>query len=895
MNKWILLGVLLCVVNAERIRYLETLSLPQLSKFSKRDTTFSVDFKAHDRTFQLDLERHTGIFSDDLVFEYEAEGEIKAFDFDTSVYYKGKARMGSDEGTFSLRLDEDTQSLHGVIVGNQENWMLESSSLHGSHDEPMVIYKWSDVEEHEAPCGVTAQHEHKQNITASSHMQQLRNVHSLRQAQSTCTIGLIADSRIFQAFGSKVFNILQLMVDTMTNIETIYRNQNIGGFQIVGTRVYTDPATDPFVGSATNAEKFLNAVGTQVRNVGPANKCLVHGFTHAEWNGPVGLAWVGHTCNPGGGSGVSTSYNGANRPPNGVRFLTIVTGHEIGHNFGANHDGADIPNFIMAPAVSTQQKRIFSQFSLDQFAQRRNSGGFSCFINKPSVFGTCGNGWLDAGEQCDCGTSCANDNFCTAQCTLKSGAQCTPANGPCCGSNGQFLAKGTSCGPSPVAGVSAPTCEGGSALCPDCWPAGTHPNIYSNIIPCDLKRDCKAGCAFDNTPTRCQSCRGIGEITEENLPDGSCCSIGRCRAGVCVATTPQQTSNSPTPTSNAPTPTSNPPPTCSTPSPVGTGSSLIGRYYSGTNFNTLIGNRNDPTINFDLGTRSPANGVPADNFSVRWTGQVQPRFSGQWTFTITSDDGSRLWVNNIQLINDFVAHSRADRSGSINLVAGTKYNIKMEYFEGSADAVAILRWAHSCQPQQVIPSTQLYPVEITTNDEGCAGYEGEGQGLNGKYTDSNGTVVIQQTEGPIDQRWMGVPSGFGDKLNIVWEGYLQPRFSEEYTFFTNSSSGVRLTIDGKLIINNWVKHAITEDSGKVVLEGGKGVSIKLEYFHEGLETEEGLISLMWQSTKCQAKELIGKPFLYTSLDLIPTDDIDLGGNSGASLMCLVSLILFALF
>jgi len=47
-------------------------------------------------------------------------------------------------------------------------------------------------------------------------------------------------------------------------------------------------------------------------------------------------------------------------------------------------------------------------------------------------------------------------------------------------------------------------------------------------------------------------------------------------------------------------------------------------------------------------------GMPVDDFSIRWTGQVQPLYSGVYTFYTTSDDGSRLYVNNQLVVNAWV-------------------------------------------------------------------------------------------------------------------------------------------------------------------------------------------------------------------------------------------------
>ncbi|HEY9845321.1 MAG TPA: family 16 glycosylhydrolase, partial [Candidatus Caenarcaniphilales bacterium] len=68
------------------------------------------------------------------------------------------------------------------------------------------------------------------------------------------------------------------------------------------------------------------------------------------------------------------------------------------------------------------------------------------------------------------------------------------------------------------------------------------------------------------------------------------------------------------------------------------GNGLKGEYYNAK------ASRVDPSINFDWGTGAPHPSVAADNFYIRWTGQVQPRYSETYTFYTLSDDGVRLWV-----------------------------------------------------------------------------------------------------------------------------------------------------------------------------------------------------------------------------------------------------------
>jgi len=164
-----------------------------------------------------------------------------------------------------------------------------------------------------------------------------------------------------------------------------------------------------------------------------------------------------------------------------------------------------------------------------------------------------------------------------------------------------------------------------------------------------------------------------------------------------------------------PAPTA-PPAATATPSngppPGGTG--LQGDYFGDTGLTTLKLSRADATVNFSWGTGAVATGVGPDNFSARWTGQVTPRFSENYTFFTQSDDGVRLWINGQLVIDDWNRHSLAERAGAITLQAGQRYNLQLEYFEYNVDATVKLLWSSPSQPKEIVPQSQLTPPGTST-------------------------------------------------------------------------------------------------------------------------------------------------------------------------------------
>lgn len=147
--------------------------------------------------------------------------------------------------------------------------------------------------------------------------------------------------------------------------------------------------------------------------------------------------------------------------------------------------------------------------------------------------------------------------------------------------------------------------------------------------------------------------------------------------------------------------------------PTGTGNGLRGEYYSTQNLSSLQFTRIDPAINFNYGYGSPDPSIPTDRFSIRWCGQVQPRFSETYTFFSNANSGSRLWVNG-QLIIAHWTELFGEFAGQVPLVAGQKYDIQLEYNAGIYEAYAVLSWSSLSQPKEVIPQSQIYATAVNT-------------------------------------------------------------------------------------------------------------------------------------------------------------------------------------
>jgi hypothetical protein len=116
-----------------------------------------------------------------------------------------------------------------------------------------------------------------------------------------------------------------------------------------------------------------------------------------------------------------------------------------------------------------------------------------------------------------------------------------------------------------------------------------------------------------------------------------------------------------------------------------------GEYYANVD---LIGEptlvRRDAAINFDWGTRAPASGIPADNFSVRWTRSLTFE-EGIYRFRAVVDDGMRLFVDGVLLIDTWQDGARRELTADRRMTAG-QHALRVECYERGGQAIAQVRW-----------------------------------------------------------------------------------------------------------------------------------------------------------------------------------------------------------
>uniref|UniRef100_A0A3Q2X814 ADAM metallopeptidase domain 9a n=1 Tax=Hippocampus comes TaxID=109280 RepID=A0A3Q2X814_HIPCM len=181
----------------------------------------------------------------------------------------------------------------------------------------------------------------------------------------------------------------------------------------------------------------------------------------------AGMAFIATVCSRTHGGGINAFTN------NNVFAFASIVAHELGHNLGMNHDDSracTCPTQACIMNSGATGSRNFSSCSADDFEKMLLHTGGSCLLNVPrpdEAYSApyCGNGLLDFGEECDCGSQqeCESDPCCEFKtCRLKPGAEC--ATGECC-YNCRFQPGGTVCRASTDECDLPEFCNGSSSLC----------------------------------------------------------------------------------------------------------------------------------------------------------------------------------------------------------------------------------------------------------------------------------------------------------------------------------------------------------------------------------------------------------------------------------------------
>ena len=122
--------------------------------------------------------------------------------------------------------------------------------------------------------------------------------------------------------------------------------------------------------------------------------------------------------------------------------------------------------------------------------------------------------------------------------------------------------------------------------------------------------------------------------------------------------------------------------------------------------------RVDPEVSFEWNNVSPGPGVPAENYSARWTGELIAPVEGDYRLGASSDGGYRLYLDNKLLLDDWAPHGERGITLSVHLQAGHTYPIKLEYYHHSWESAVRLLWLPPQLQEQAVAAARNADVVV---------------------------------------------------------------------------------------------------------------------------------------------------------------------------------------
>jgi glucose/arabinose dehydrogenase len=220
--------------------------------------------------------------------------------------------------------------------------------------------------------------------------------------------------------------------------------------------------------------------------------------------------------------------------------------------------------------------------------------------------------------------------------------------------------------------------------------------------------------------------------------------------------------------------------------------------------------RCETSINYDWGLGGPDNGVGINNFSARWSGSFDFA-AGSYVFTARADDGVRVYVDGVLVIDAWVDQAATTYQATRTLTAGA-HSVVVEYYEHGGAAVAQVSWA---QASGTCPSG-AFRAQYFNN------------------TTLTGTPLLDRCETSINYDWglggpdNGVPN---NNFSTRWTGSFNFA-AGSYVFTARADDGIRVYVDSVLVIDEWIDQAATTYQATRTLTAGAH-TVVVEYYEHG--------------------------------------------------------------
>ncbi|XP_069037552.1 zinc metalloproteinase/disintegrin-like HR1a isoform X1 [Lepisosteus oculatus] len=445
----------------------------------KRDTEMSwpdvvkYGMQVEGKDIVMHLEKNEDLLTKDYTETHysDAGKEITSTPQDLDhCFYHG--HIQSDDS--SVASISTCSGLRGYFQTAGQRYLIEPLSEEDTGDH--AVLKYESLNETPAVCGVTNT-SWDENYPSVSKVRSRIAGPSLMQQQKYIELFVVADNREFIKMKNSLTDLRKRVLEIINYINVVYQPLNTF-IALTGLEVWNvQDKINVTAPAGQTLDRFTNWRNSDlIKRKKHDNAQLL---TAIDFEGAtVGLAFIGTLCS-GHSTGVIQDHSS-----NAIAVGATMS-HEMGHNLGMNHDTSSCvckdSTCIMTAALSYFIPKYFSSCSdtsYDSFLNNRNP---ECALDKPDPQAlvsdpVCGNGFVEKGEQCDCGPVevCTNPCCNATTCKLTIGSDC--AEGECC-QNCKIISPAIECRGKKDECDLAEYCTGKSQWCPE--------DVFTvNGVPC---------------------------------------------------------------------------------------------------------------------------------------------------------------------------------------------------------------------------------------------------------------------------------------------------------------------------------------------------------------------------------------------------------------------------
>lgn len=492
--------------NYEVVRPIRLHTVSKRQAESHRPQTVKYALTVGGRPLEMHLERNDELLSRDYSESHYLEDGTRVTTMPEHIdhcYYQGRI-VGEKASAASI---STCDGLRGYFRTSAQRYLIEPLTAEPEGDHAVVpVSEEKEESSNPAVCGVTNTTWSDDYEPPTGRSRSRSAGFSIVQQQKYLELYLVADHREYMKMKQDMGELRKRMFEVVNFVNMAYKPLRTF-VALVGLEVWSRgdliTITPP---AGANLDAFMKWRNTELVKI--KNHDNAHLISGIDFEGAtVGLAFIGTLCS-GHSVGVVQDHN--------ERAIAVgaTLAHEMGHNLGMDHDDSSAcvcsgDSCIMAPSLSWNVPRSFSSCSGINYEKYLLKRTPSCLLDKPHYKSlvappVCGNGFVEAGEQCDCGPmeECSNRCCNATTCQYSEGSQC--AEGECC-EDCKILPRSRECRRKADECDLAEYCDGKRAVCPE--------DVFAvNGLPCDRGLGYCYNGQCPQRPQQCQKMYGPAAI-----------------------------------------------------------------------------------------------------------------------------------------------------------------------------------------------------------------------------------------------------------------------------------------------------------------------------------------------------------------------------------------------